>query len=106
VVELFSQDYNYDMARSGRRAASPALVQRGRRLAHVLRDSRDARDWSRPELARAAQVEADTLRRIESGQTHDPGFFTVVDLARALGLNLAELADHTLPPDASGEVLP
>jgi transcriptional regulator with XRE-family HTH domain len=94
------------MARPGRRAASPALVQRGQRLARALRDSRDAREWSQAELARAAQVEADTLRKIEIGKTHDPGFFTVVDLARALELNLAELAVRTQPLDASGEVLP
>ena len=94
------------MARPGRRPASPALVQRGVRLARVLRDGRDEREWSRPELAREAQVELETLRKIEIGQTHDPGFFTVVDLARALELNLAELAARTQPPDASGEVLP
>ena len=105
-MELFSQYYNLHMARPGRRAASPALVQRGLHLARVLREGRDARDWSRPELARVAQVEADTLRRIEVGQTHDPGFFTVIDLARALDLNLAELAERTQPPAASGEELP
>jgi transcriptional regulator with XRE-family HTH domain len=88
------------MGRLGRRAASPALVQRGARLADVLKARREEREWSRSQLARAAQVEIDTLRRIEIYRTHDPGFFTVVDIAHALGLNLMELAEQTQTPDA------
>jgi transcriptional regulator with XRE-family HTH domain len=92
------------MAQPGRRTASPALLQRGAYLASALRDRRNERQWSRPQLARIAGVEIDTLRRIEVGLTHDPGFFTVIDLARALGLNLAELAERTQTADASDEV--
>jgi transcriptional regulator with XRE-family HTH domain len=91
------------MARLGRRTASLALLQRGAHLARALQDRRNEREWSRPQLARIAGVEIDTLRKIEIGQTHDPGFFTVVDLARALGLNLAELAERTQTADASDE---
>lgn len=91
------------MARPGRRTASPALLQRGAYLARALQDRRNERELSRPQLARIAGVEIDTLRRIEIGQTHDPGFFTVVDLAGALELNLAELAERTQTADASDE---
>jgi transcriptional regulator with XRE-family HTH domain len=45
------------------------------------------------QLAARAQVAVSTLRKIESGRVVEPGYFTVVSLASALGIGLRELDD-------------
>jgi transcriptional regulator with XRE-family HTH domain len=45
------------------------------------------------EVAAEAGVPVETLRKIEAGRIPTPAFFTVVALARALRLDLADLAD-------------
>jgi transcriptional regulator with XRE-family HTH domain len=60
--------------------------QRGRRLGGVLREARGAR--SIVEVAAAAGVSAETLRKIETGRVPTPAFFTVAALAAALDLPL------------------
>jgi transcriptional regulator with XRE-family HTH domain len=44
------------------------------------------------EVAAAAGVSAETLRKIETGRAPTPAFFTVAALAAALELTLDELA--------------
>ncbi|GAB3887273.1 hypothetical protein GCM10027612_25840 [Microbispora bryophytorum subsp. camponoti] len=44
------------------------------------------------EVAAAAGLSAETLRKIETGRAPTPAFFTVAALAAALGLSLDELA--------------
>jgi transcriptional regulator with XRE-family HTH domain len=44
------------------------------------------------EVAAAAGVSAETLRKIETGRAPTPAFFTVVALAAALDLSMDELA--------------
>jgi transcriptional regulator with XRE-family HTH domain len=83
------------MAQRGRKATPPRTIERGGRLAEEVRSERDAQRLSREALARRVGISTETLRRIETAATHDPGFFTVVDLADALGLSLSRLADRT-----------
>ena len=64
--------------------------ERGRLLGATLRDARGAR--SMVEVAAAAGVPVETLRKIESGRVPTPAFFTVAALAGALGLGLDEVA--------------
>jgi transcriptional regulator with XRE-family HTH domain len=45
------------------------------------------------QLAARAQVAVSTLRKIESGRVVEPGYFTVLSLASALGVGLRELDD-------------
>lgn len=49
------------------------------------------------EVAAAAGVSAETLRKIETGRAPTPAFFTVAALARSLGLSMDELAVHCTP---------
>lgn len=44
------------------------------------------------EVAAAAGVSAETLRKIETGRAPTPAFFTVAALAHALGVSLDDLA--------------
>jgi len=46
------------------------------------------------EVAAAAGVPVETLRKIESGRIPTPAFFTVAALATALGASLVELAEQ------------
>jgi transcriptional regulator with XRE-family HTH domain len=45
------------------------------------------------QLAAHAQVAVSTLRKIESGRVVEPGYFTVLSLASALGIGLHDLND-------------
>ncbi len=44
------------------------------------------------EISSASGVPVETLRKIETGRIATPAFFTIVALATALDLDLAELA--------------
>ena len=60
------------------------------RFPENLEREREARGWSRDELAREAGIHYDTLLRLERG-SRKPNLQTVCDLADALGINVAVL---------------
>ncbi|MCZ9339476.1 helix-turn-helix domain-containing protein, partial [Streptomyces sp. TRM76130] len=67
----------------------------------LLREARGGR--SMPEIAAAAGVSAETLRKIETGRAPTPAFFTVAAVARVLGLSLDTLAQWcALAPAGAG----
>ena len=72
---------------------TPADRERGERLGVLLREARG--DRSLVEVATAAGISAETLRKIETGRIPTPAFFTVAALATALDLSLDILADTT-----------
>jgi transcriptional regulator with XRE-family HTH domain len=74
---------------------SPAERARGRRLGAALRQARGAR--SMVDVAAAAGIPVETLRKIETGRIATPAFFTVAALGGALGLDLAWLAADVTP---------
>ncbi|MGP2438146.1 helix-turn-helix domain-containing protein [Streptomyces sp. JW3] len=78
---------------------TPEERERGERLGRLLREARGGR--SMPEIAAAAGVSAETLRKIETGRAPTPAFFTVAALARALGLSLDTLAQWCGPAAAA-----
>lgn len=69
---------------------TPEEWRRGERLGALLRAARG--DRSMVDVAAAAGLSAETLRKIETGRAPTPAFFTVVALAGALGLSMDELA--------------
>lgn len=64
----------------------PWEIERGRRLGSVLRAARGAASLG--DVATAAGISVETLRKIETGRIPTPAFFTVVAVARVLGLSL------------------
>lgn len=72
-----------------RRALTPEAVERGRRLGAHLRRARG--DRSIAEVAAAAGVSPETLRKIETGRVATPAFPTVAAVACVLGLSLDEV---------------
>lgn len=68
----------------------PEERQRGRLLGAALREARGGR--SMVDVAAAAGVPVETLRKIESGRVPTPAFFTVAALAGAVGLGLDEIS--------------
>ncbi|WP_280236992.1 helix-turn-helix transcriptional regulator [Nocardia cyriacigeorgica] len=70
---------------------TPAQVEAGRRLGARLRAARAGRDLA--DVARAAGISPETLRKIETGRLPSPAFGTVVAVSRVLELPLDELAD-------------
>ncbi|MBD0841704.1 MULTISPECIES: helix-turn-helix domain-containing protein [unclassified Streptomyces] len=74
---------------------TPEERERGERFGRLLREARG--DRSMAEVAAAAGVSAETLRKIETGRAPTPAFFTVAALAQVLGLSLDELAVMSAP---------
>jgi transcriptional regulator with XRE-family HTH domain len=66
-------------------------IAAGRRLGAALRAAR--RDRSLTEVALAAGISPETLRKIEGGRLPAPAFGTVVCLSEVLGIPLSDLAD-------------
>ncbi len=56
-----------------------------------LRRLRETAGLTQEQLAGRAQVAVSTLRKIESGRVIEPGYFTMLSLAGALGVDLREL---------------
>ncbi|MBF6192464.1 helix-turn-helix transcriptional regulator [Nocardia implantans] len=70
---------------------TPAQIEAGRRLGSALRAARADRELT--DVARAAGISPETLRKIETGRLPSPAFGTVVALAQTLSLPLEVLAD-------------
>ncbi len=68
---------------------TPSERQRGERFGALLRQARGER--SMVQVAAAAGLSAETLRKIETGRAPTPAFFTIAALASALQLSLDEL---------------
>jgi transcriptional regulator with XRE-family HTH domain len=79
---------------------TPWERRRGERFGALLRQARGER--SMVEIAAAAGVSAETLRKIETGRAPTPAFFTVAALAAALGLSLDVLV-AVCAQDAEGD---
>ena len=74
-----------------RQPLTAAQIAAGRRLGVALRAARAGR--SLVEVAVAAGISPETLRKIEAGRLPAPAFGTVVCLSQALDVPLADLAD-------------
>ncbi|MFF3981681.1 helix-turn-helix domain-containing protein [Streptomyces sp. NPDC055808] len=77
---------------------TPAERERGERLGRLLRLARG--DRSMTEIAAAAGLSAETLRKIETGRAPTPAFFTVAALASVLGLSMDEIVTTCATPPA------
>jgi transcriptional regulator with XRE-family HTH domain len=80
-----------------REPLTDAELERGQRLGAALRQARG--QASLGQVALAAGVSVETLRKIETGRIPTPAFFTVVAVARVLGLSLDDLSDSTKPDE-------
>jgi DNA-binding XRE family transcriptional regulator len=60
-------------------------------MAAKLRSIRVDKGLTQEQLANRAQVAVSTLRKIESGRVVEPGLFTMLSIAAALGVSLREL---------------
>ncbi|MEY9894651.1 transcriptional regulator with XRE-family HTH domain [Catenulispora sp. MAP5-51] len=78
-------------------------LERGRHLGSLLRQARGERSMA--EVATAAGVSAETLRKIETGRAPTPSFFTIAAVAAVLGLSLDELA-RPAAEDSDGRPAP
>lgn len=73
-----------------RQPLTPEQIEAGRRLGALLRRARGDRDPV--DVAGAAGISPETLRKLETGRLPSPGFGTIVCLGEALGVPLEELA--------------
>lgn len=97
IVALILKRY----ARGVRRSYAGALVtlqatvwrlpHKGETLAHYVRAAREARSFTIDDLVRETGRPTGTLRKIEGGQTKNPGLFTLLSIWHALNLPIAAL---------------
>jgi transcriptional regulator with XRE-family HTH domain len=80
-----------------RRPLTPEQIAAGRRLGAALRTARGDRGLI--EVALAAGISPETLRKIEAGRLPAPAFGTVVGLSQALDVPLELLAEVWLAAD-------
>ncbi|GGK24890.1 transcriptional regulator [Pilimelia terevasa] len=73
-----------------RQPLTAAQIAAGQRLGAALRAARARRSLA--EVALAAGISPETLRKIEAGRLPAPAFGTVVCLSRALDVPLGDLA--------------
>ncbi|MEU4222733.1 helix-turn-helix transcriptional regulator [Nonomuraea sp. NPDC026600] len=78
-----------------RPSLTPQERRRGEQLGLLLRDARG--DRSIVDVATAAGMSAETLRKIETGRIPTPAFFTIAALADVLGVSLDHLALRLSP---------
>jgi transcriptional regulator with XRE-family HTH domain len=69
---------------------TPAQLSAGRRLGARLRDERGDRRLD--DIARAAGISPETLRKIETGRLATPAFGIVIAVADVLGVDVLTLA--------------
>jgi hypothetical protein len=74
-----------------RRPLTPGQIAAGQRLGAALRLARGGR--SIVEVALAAGISPETLRKIEVGRLPAPAFGTVVCLSEVLDISLSDLAE-------------
>ncbi|GAA4833142.1 helix-turn-helix domain-containing protein [Saccharopolyspora rosea] len=73
-----------------RNPLTPQQIEAGRRLGALLREARADRELA--EVAHAAGISPETLRKIETGRLPSPSFGAIVCLSDALDLPLQHLA--------------
>ncbi|GAB3458105.1 helix-turn-helix transcriptional regulator [Streptomonospora sediminis] len=73
-----------------RHPLAPEQIEAGRRLGAALRSARAGRNPA--EVAMAADISPETLRKIETGRLPTPAFGTIVRLSEVLGVPLSDLA--------------
>lgn len=78
-----------------RNPLTPQQLAAGKRLGACLRQARG--DRKPAEVAHAASISPETLRKIETGRLATPAFATVAALAAVLEIPLDDLARICLP---------
>jgi len=73
-----------------RNPLTPQQIEAGRRLGGLLRAARADRDPA--DVARAAGISPETLRKIETGRLPTPAFGTIASLSEVLDLPLDDIA--------------
>lgn len=77
---------------------TPAEIERGQNLGALLRRART--DRSMLDVALAAGISPETLRKIETGRVATPAFSTIAAIVTVLGLSLDDVW-ATINPQAS-----
>ena len=76
------------------------------RLADLIRQARTDRAVTQQALANTADVAISTVRKLESNEVVEPGFFTVLAICRALDVDIADFIQQELQPQVTETAAP
>lgn len=76
------------------------------RLAALIRDARVDQDVTQQKLANAADVAISTIRKVESNEVVEPGFFTVLAICRELDVDITNFIQEELPKKTTWATTP
>ncbi|TFD57413.1 XRE family transcriptional regulator [Cryobacterium suzukii] len=79
-----------------------AQIKRGQDLGAALRIARGPRTMV--DVASRAALSVETLRKIETGRSPSPEFFTVLQICSALGITMDGLLPCCVEPERAGSV--
>jgi DNA-binding XRE family transcriptional regulator len=74
----------------GRLELTEKDINKGKRLAERIKKSRENFPYKQTELAQAAKISIDTLRKLESGSVSAPNVFLISKLAKILEKDIRE----------------
>lgn len=77
----------------GRRRHTDIERRRGQALGQLLAKERTRRRLSQQDAAQRAGLAVGTIRKLESGSTPNPGFYTLAAYANVLGIDLQQIED-------------
>jgi transcriptional regulator with XRE-family HTH domain len=76
-----------------RKRADNPYAEGASHLAERLRQLRERARKTQEEVAAAAGLSVATVRKIETGAVTEPGYFTVLAIASAIGASITDLAE-------------
>ncbi|WP_200936069.1 helix-turn-helix domain-containing protein [Microbacterium sp. Leaf151] len=80
-----------------RRREQSKYLQQAEQLSKLLRECREGAGLSQEAVARKADLSVNTVRNVESGRAVEPGYFTVLAIAHAVGAELARAGFNVEP---------
>ncbi|MTV24825.1 helix-turn-helix transcriptional regulator [Nitriliruptoraceae bacterium ZYF776] len=75
----------------GRRRHTETEQRRGQALGQLLTAERTRRHLSQQDAAHQAGLAIGTIRKLESGSTPNPGFYTLAAYAKVLSIDLKQI---------------
>lgn len=69
-----------------------------KKIGQKIVELRVSKGWSQSDLAKACHKDRQGIEKLEKGKVN-PTFYTLYEVAQALGVNVSELVDFNIPSE-------